>query len=289
MQPTLPRPCRFGFRPDAARVGVGGTHMRARKGLGQILDATRFLSRLPVRPLGGEPDGELAVALRAAPWAGVLIGAGPALVLVLGSRFGLPSLAAVTLAVTALIAATGGLHEDGLADVADGFGGGATVSRKLAIMRDSRIGTFGALALGAGFLLRVAALQGLAERNGAGAAALALLAAAALSRGLMLLPLALLPPARPDGLARLASPDGQPAFGPALAAAGLLALALAWPMGPDKVRIASGLVAALAAAFAMTRAAQRHVRGVTGDVVGATQQVTEIAFLLTLCSGGGMR
>ena len=108
--------------------------MTARDGLRQVLDAVRFLSRLPL-PQGGGTEGALGTVLQAAPWAGVLIGAGPALVLVGGSHLGLPAFAAAALAVTALIVATGGLHEDGLADMADGFGGGATVSRKLAIMR----------------------------------------------------------------------------------------------------------------------------------------------------------
>ena len=140
--------------------------------LGQVVDAARFLSRLPL-PGGREGGTPLAVTLRAAPLAGVLIAAGPALLLWGGSSAGLPSLAAATLALVALIAVTGGLHEDGLADVADGFGGGATVSRKLAIMRDSRIGSYGTLAVGAALLLRVATLQGLVERAGPRGAALA--------------------------------------------------------------------------------------------------------------------
>ena len=127
------------------------------------------------------------------------------------------------------------------------------------------------------------------ERSGAGPAALVLLAAAALSRGLMLLPLALLPAARPDGLARLAGANGPPRLGSAFAAAGLLGLLLAWPAAPNKVGIATGAVAALAAALGTTRLARHHLRGVTGDVVGATQQLSEVAFLLVLCAGAAPR
>ncbi len=254
----------------------------------QVIDAARFLSRLPL-PQTSTPSGPLAATLRAAPIAGVLIGAGPALLLLVGSCAGLPSLAAAGLAVTALIVVTGGLHEDGLADVADGFGGGPTVSRKLSIMRDSRIGTYGTLALGAALLLRVAALQGLVEQAGAGAAALAMMAAAALSRGLMLLPLALLPPARPDGLARTAAPDDQQIPVAAVFVAGLLGALLAVPAVPDAMQILAGLLASGAAALGVTRLARHHVRGVTGDVIGAAQQAVEVLYLLMLCAAAGSR
>lgn len=248
----------------------------------QVLDAARFLSRLPL-PGTEHHVADLALTLRAAPVAGVLIAAGPALLLWVASGAGLPSLPAAALAVTALVAVTGGLHEDGLADVADGFGGGATVSRKLAIMRDSRIGAYGTLAIGLSLLLRVAALQALVDRFGAGSAALALLAAAVVSRGLMLVPLAVLLPARPDGLGRAAGPNGQPILGPALVAAGVAGAVLAAGAVSDRLGLLAGGLAAGAAALAVTRLAQHHVRGVTGDVIGAAQQAAEVAFLLALC------
>ena len=122
-----------------------------------------------------------------------------ALALGLADRLGLPPLVCAGLAVGALVIVTGALHEDGLADVADGFGGGATRERKLEIMRDSRIGAYGAAALALSLILRVAALSALLD-HGLGAAAAGLILAGAASRAAALAPLALLPAARADGL-----------------------------------------------------------------------------------------
>ena len=94
----------------------------------------------------------------AAPVAGVAVGLIGALVLALTTLLGLPLLLRAGLATAALVVATGALHEDGLADVADGFGGGATRARKLEIMRDSRIGAYGAIAIALALILRVGAL-----------------------------------------------------------------------------------------------------------------------------------
>ncbi|MCW6508796.1 adenosylcobinamide-GDP ribazoletransferase [Lichenifustis flavocetrariae] len=250
---------------------------------GQALDATRFLSRLPVPATTAIPPS-LATTLRSAPLAGVLIAAGPALLLVLAIRAGLPSLVAATLAIGSLLLATGALHEDGLADTADGFGGGRNLGRKLDIMRDSRIGTFGALALGTSLLLRVACLQTLVERCGPWNAALALLAAAVLSRAMMLVPLTLLPPARADGLARAAAPDSTAPLASALAVGLPLSSLLAFRAVPDGLQIVAALLFSAAAALGISRLARHHIKGVTGDVVGTAQQAAELAFLLTLCA-----
>jgi cobalamin synthase len=124
----------------------------------------RFYTRLgwkdaePVEMLG------FAEALRALPLAGASIGGIGALTVALSRGLGLPPLVAATLSVGALVTVTGGLHEDGLADAADGFGGGGTPARKLEIMRDSRLGSYGGLALGLSLLLRVFAVAALAER-----------------------------------------------------------------------------------------------------------------------------
>ena len=168
-----------------------------------------FYSRLPLRRLARMQApwsmAEFAAAARLAPLAGATIGAVAAAALVIAAAvLDLPAMIAAALALSAQLLASGALHEDGLADVADGFGGGATRERKLDIMRDSRIGTFGALALILGTLLKVAALATVLDRAGAPAAGLALAAAAAASRGFGLIPLATLPPARPDGLAQAA-------------------------------------------------------------------------------------
>ena len=129
---------------------------------------------------------------------------------------------------------TGALHEDGLADVADGFGGGATRARKLEIMRDSRIGAYGAIAIALALILRVGALAAALD-GGFWRAALSLMLVAALSRAAALTPLALLPPARADGAGaaagRLDSNALAAAWGSALVIASRSASSrLAWPM-----------------------------------------------------------
>jgi adenosylcobinamide-GDP ribazoletransferase len=232
----------------------------------QLRIALGFLTRLPV----GAP-GCLAAAAWAFPAVGVVVGLIAALAHQAALWLSLPPLAAAVLAVTAGLLATGALHEDGLADLADGFGGGRDRAAKLAIMRDSRIGSFGVLALVLSVLLRVAALAALPSP---GWVAAALVAGHALSRA-PLPAVMLLPPARADGLAVAA---GRPAPGGAAAAAliglaaGLLALGLAGGL-------AAAAVAALAA-LAVAMLARRQIGGHTGDVLGAVQQVAEAGVLL---------
>src|SRR5580693_4709978 len=123
-----------------------------------VADALRFFTRLRL----GEPGPSAALDFGriawAAPVAGAAVGLAGAVVLALTTLLGLPLLLRAGLATAALVAATGALHEDGLADVADGFGGGATRARKLEIMRDSQVGAYGAIALALALILRIGAL-----------------------------------------------------------------------------------------------------------------------------------
>ncbi len=232
----------------------------------EFVSATTLLTRLPVGRLAAPypPPGQCVWAY---PIVGALVGGIGAAILWLGLRAGLPQPVAAAWALAATTLVTGGLHEDGLADLADGFGGGRTRTRKLEIMRDSRIGSFGTLAIGFSLALRLTALA-VAPHP-----AIALLLAAVLGRGAMLLPLRLLRPARADGLgAPLAAGSRRPIY------AGLLvaAAASAWvPM--------AGL-AALAGAGSITLLARRQIGGYTGDVFGATEQVAECAVLSVLCA-----
>ncbi len=167
----------------------------------------RFYTRLPIPTLPFEPTGSsgpFSVVLRLAPLAGVVVGLATAAILYGAAAVNLPSLVVAALALLAAVLVTGGLHEDGLADCADGFGGGSTRARKLEIMRDSRLGSYGALAIGFSLLLRAGALSGLLDRGGVAVACAAAIAAAAASRGFGLLPLAVLGPARPDGVSHSA-------------------------------------------------------------------------------------
>jgi adenosylcobinamide-GDP ribazoletransferase len=240
-----------------------------------------FYSRLPLpRRLADGEAPRFATSIRALPIAGAIIGAVGALVMVAALALGLGTLPAAILAVAALLAATGALHEDGLADTADGLFGGTTPERRLAIMRDSRIGAFGAAALCLGLLLRVALLAEIAGRVGSVGAAMVIIAAAAVSRTAGLLPLVRLVPARPDGAA---ASVGRPEPA-ATRLATLLALLVAVVAGLigdlALVTILTGCLAAAAAALAVTSLARVKLGGHTGDIAGAAQQMAELAFLL---------
>ncbi len=231
-----------------------------------------FLTRLPLRHQQPIAKGELSSALWTAPVVGVVVGLAGACVYGLAHILHIPPLPAAALAVAATLAVTGGLHEDGLADVADGFGGGATRERKLEIMRDSRIGTYGVCALILSFMLRVSALATLGDPA---MVAAALVAAHAAGRAPIAAFMRLVPAARPDGLSADAGMPPQ--------ASATVALALGFVPLLAALGFASGAVAIvlLAAAFGvMAWLCIRQIGGQTGDVLGALEQVGEVAVLL---------
>jgi adenosylcobinamide-GDP ribazoletransferase len=240
-----------------------------------IADALRFFTRLSV----GAPEPSAALDMGriawAAPVAGVVVGLVGALVLALAAALGLPPFFRAGLATAALVALTGALHEDGLADVADAFGGGATQARKLEIMRDSRIGAYGAIAIALALILRVGALAAALD-GGFWRASLSLILVAALSRAGALTPLALLKPARADGAGAAAGRLARTA----LAAAWGSALVIALVLGLVALGVSHALLAALmsgAGVLFMVALARRAIGGQTGDVAGAAQQIGEIA------------
>jgi adenosylcobinamide-GDP ribazoletransferase len=237
---------------------------------------------VPRLPGEGDPHGvpDFRTLPRMLPLAGLILGLPGAGMLLGAWGLGLGPFLAATLAVTVGVLITGALHEDGLADVADGFGGGATPARRLEIMRDSRIGAYGGVALMLSLALRIGALATLLDRSGA-VAALALLLAAALSRGVALAPLALLPPARADGAG---ASVGRPSRS-TLITAGAMSVVLTLfglPLGLPPLGACLMLVLSASAALALTALARRAIGGQTGDVVGAAQQGAEIAALLGL-------
>ncbi|QIO99698.1 adenosylcobinamide-GDP ribazoletransferase [Bradyrhizobium symbiodeficiens] len=238
--------------------------------------AASFVTILPVASSKPAADGAIARASWALPVAGLLVGLAGAFVYKVASRFGLtPDLAALlALATTALV--TGALHEDGLADSADGLGGGRTRERKLEIMRDSRIGTYGVCALILSFGLRWSALAAIADPL---SVAFALCAAHTAARAGVPAFMALVPPARPDGLS--ASAGSPPGRSIAIAfALGTLALALA--LGPGKALV--GLILLSLAGLLLARLAVRQIGGQTGDILGAFEQIGEILILLVAAS-----
>jgi adenosylcobinamide-GDP ribazoletransferase len=234
------------------------------------LVALRFLTRLPLPPVRWGP-GDLKRSMPAFPLAGLLVaGIG------IGVRAGLEPLlgplAASVAAVAGMIMATGALHEDGLADTADGIWGGWTPERRLEIMRDSRIGTYGVCALVMSFILRVGALASLGDAT---LVAAALVAAHAAGRAGIPAFMQLVPPARADGLsADAGTPPGSSSLAAALLGAVALIACLGW---------GAGLLALLllAAAFAfMSWLCRRQIHGQTGDVLGALEQAGEVIVLL---------
>jgi adenosylcobinamide-GDP ribazoletransferase len=241
--------------------------------LRQASAAFRFLTRLPIPgpPLEGDALGR---ALAFFPLAGAALGgilAGAAWLL---GRNLAPGVLAVLL-VAALAWLTGGLHLDGLADVADGLGGShGDPARALAIMRDSRIGAFGAAALALVLLVKVAAAAALLGRGGPGPAAWALLCAPTLARFAAVPLVVLFPYARPQGLGR-AFHDGGGWRELALAAA-LAAAVLAW----FGLRVALPAAVSLATVAVAALSIQRRLGGLTGDAYGAAIELAEAAFLV---------
>lgn len=238
-----------------------------------LVDAARYLT---VVPLPGPPTDPAALG-RAVPWfpvVGLALGAVVAATAALAAAL-FPGPLAALLAVTVWKLATGGLHLDGLADCLDGLGG-ADATQRLRVMRDSRIGTFGAVGLILFLLLEIAAVAELPP----GPRWRALLAAPALGRAAPVLLGWLLPPARVEGqgLAFGRALRG-PSVGLAVAIAGLASLAL---LG------LTGLVAAaaaLGAALAVGRFVARRLGGITGDVLGAAVETGELAALLAVAAG----
>lgn len=234
--------------------------------------AVIFLTRLPLSRATPIDRGDVARALWSAPMVGAIVGAVGGAVFYLASLLHLPALTAAVLAIAATVGVNGCLHEDGLADVADGFGGGATRERKLEIMRDSRIGTYGVVALVLSFALRMSTLASLRDP---GLVVAALIAAQAASRAGLPAFMRWVPPARADGLS--ASAGTPPTIG-AIAAIALGFIALVAGFGVTMGLVALVVLAGLHGVMAWL--CQRQIQGQTGDVLGAVEQIGEIAVLL---------
>ncbi len=231
-----------------------------------------FCTGLPLPHAMPVEGADVARASWALPIAGALVGAVGASVYWLTYAVGLTPWPAAALALAATLALTGCLHEAGRADTADGFGGGTTRERKLEIMRDSRIGTYGVCAVALSLLLRVGALASLADPV---LVAPTLIAAHAAARASLPALMRALPQARTDGLAAAA---GQPPRASVMASLAIGVLVLGLDLGVPRAGIALVL---LALAFgALARLAKNEIGGQTGDVLGALEQTGEILVLL---------
>ena len=234
------------------------------------LAALQFLTRLPIR-LRREPNMATMVVLF--PVAGLVIGA-----IVGGVAAGMwqltPPLVAAAAAVTGGLLVTGAFHEDGLGDIADAFGGGYTVERRLEIMKDSRHGTYGVAAMCASILVRMVALGSM---PGPAAMFASCVSAHVMSRAIAVGLMASVPLAGHSGLGADYGRSTTATRGVVTVAIGIVitAVAVGWWVGPL-------LGASLASAVAVGALAKHKIGGISGDVLGACQQVAECACLVML-------
>ncbi len=239
--------------------------------------AAMFLTRLPLR-LSAEPEpGALARAGWCFPLVGLAVGLLSAASFGLAVWAGLSPWLAALLALASSLLLTGALHEDGLADMADGFGGGWARDAKLEIMRDSRLGSYGAVALVMSLALRAAALAALADTL---AVAVALVSAHAGARALLPAFMRATALVRSEGQSAAA---GKPPMSVALIALALGAIVLGLAAWLGGAGLAFPLAAALLLALtflAVSALARWQIGGYTGDVLGGLEQSGEIAVLL---------
>jgi len=241
-----------------------------------ILLMTAMLTRLPV-PVDHDSARPFVASLWAVPLVGAGIGAVTAGVVLGAAAAGATPLMAAVAAVAVSVLLTGCFHEDGLADTADGLGGGRDAARKREIMKDSRLGTYGAAALLLTLLGKIAVVAALVPT--APALGLALVAAAAASRAATVALMAWGRPAGGKSLAATARPStATAATALAIAAGACLALGISWSLAGIALAVAAGT----GVTFLTHRLARRQIGGHTGDILGAVQILSELALLYVL-------
>lgn len=243
-----------------------------RKRLSDVQVALMLLTRLPAGRLKGAVPG-LEQAIWAYPLVGLILGTLSFIIHSLCGAIGLPSIVCAWAALGGLALMTGGLHFDGLADFADGIGGGQNKAHSLDIMRDSRIGSYGVLAL----LITTGLWTSSVASVAAGPSLASWMFIAVSSRVAMAAVAILQPPARNDGLGSLASGAGAVHLLPGLILIGILA-------GFDPKQSAIAIVVISATAFSTAAMAQRKIGGQTGDVLGAVQFISETAGWMTIAA-----
>ena len=236
---------------------------------GDLATAIALLTRVPVRARFERG----ARAAWAYPFAGVVVAGLAALPTWAALSVGLTPMLAALVWLAATVVLTGAMHEDGLADCADGFWGGWETARRLEIMKDSQIGSYGVIALCLSLAGRWGAVSLILAQTGWFPA---LLATSVLSRATMPALMAALPHARDFGLSHAQGRPGTATAVIAAALAALTALALTGPFALILIGLA-GL-----SALCATLIARSKIGGQTGDVLGATQQISEIALLCAL-------
>lgn len=249
-----------------------------------ITDLTSALSFLTCLRMPDLLMAEMPAGARAAwayPLAGAIATILPAIALAGFVWLGASPLLAALIAVLISIMICGGLHEDGLADAADGLFGGRDRETALAIMKDSHCGVFGVTAIVLSLLLRAAALAALVPHYGATAAALLFIAAAIAGRGSLVLQWTILPAARTDGAAATLGRPGVRTTASAEAIALFLCVALGIAANAF-VQVVAALTFAGIASLLFSAFVRKRIAGHTGDTLGAAAQISEIVFLATL-------
>lgn len=237
-----------------------------------LICAVQFLTRVPTPPLRGFQPDWITRSARYFPLVGQGVGAVCAAVWLGGSALWSGWVAAAV-AIGAGVLLTGAFHEDGLADTADGLGGGQTPQRRLEIMKDSRIGSYGAAALILTLAAKIGALASLAPAGGA----VALIAAHGAARAVGPVVMRLTPYVGSLEIAKWRPASERPTLGE-IAVALVLA---AWPflLLPPMAGLA-GVAGGLACALPLIVASRRLIGGHTGDVLGGVEQAFELGFLL---------
>ncbi len=245
--------------------------------------AVGFLTRIPM----GETEGVLSRAVGWFPMVGAAIGLAQGAVLIGVGQVVDPLLAAaLSVAVSTLI--TGAFHLDGIADVADAFGGGWTRAQRMDILKDSRLGTYGTATVVLVLVIEVAALATIVEQRPIEALA-AVVCAHAVSRAAAVVTMKVARPATVDGLAAAyVAQVGPTALALALSVAGTVVASTALVMHGDAVAVvvtgAAVVVAVAIATAAMIALANRKIGGITGDVLGSVQQLGALASLVMLAA-----
>ncbi|MEM7651763.1 MAG: adenosylcobinamide-GDP ribazoletransferase [Pseudomonadota bacterium] len=251
--------------------------------LREVAIALIFLTRLPIKIAGSFAMEDVTRAGWAFPLAGAVVGLIGGTVMAGALWLGLPPILAAILGLSASMLVSGCLHEDGWADVCDGFGGGATAERKLEIMRDSRLGTYGAV----GLILNVGFRAGSLSLITSPILAICVFVCAhALSRAAMPLVQYVTPLARQDGLAAGAGRPsvlvaGGAVFCGALSLIPLVFISLAF-VGESVAFVGVVIAVQSVAVWGLRVIAVRQIGGYTGDVLGAVQQLSEMILLAGL-------
>lgn len=247
-----------------------------------FLIALQFLTRIRIKQIDPFPEDWLPRSAKYMPLVGALIGAAVGIVLLAATAI-FPSHVAIVIGIAASLLLTGALHEDGLADTADAFGGGANPERCLEIMKDSRIGTYGVLSLMIVLALKGTSFAAIGPLSVVGV----LIAAYAGGRFAAVLALTFLPYAGGDNVKVSRTPVRMTKRELAVAAASALIVGLC---SVSVAVFVAATIVAFASAAVVALVAQRKIGGYTGDVLGAVEQVYEVAFLAVaaaLIAGAG--